>query len=415
MLINIPRSLTCACVLALLRTPSIHATPIPAANGSDGAQAASSPSGYQEDAHSWAFSGASLSVPRSLIAATSVGHLAFFAGGKLQDDSYTDVVDIFDRSTNKWTVAHLSSTRSNVGAGSVGGRYALFAGGFDSSFKVVKTVDVYDIQTGKWSTIELSTPRASPRIADLGGTAAIIGGLSGDLQYLSKAVDYVSADLSIHADALNTTYPQFGLAIGDKKHSGSVLGLYTSGYQNNKPGERFNDFQPSNQTTVFYKSASGPSSSSGVTFSAGPVFPEPRWGAGAGAVNGIFAVGGGHVFGDDASTTVTDRVDIFDAGSGKWSDQPLKLSVPRDYPLVQTIGDYVVFLSGTQLSKEFDVLDTRTRQFVKNTSHKPALYTLRSNAAATTVDDCLLMVAGGLVYNGRNATGSVEIFDACKI
>ncbi|KAJ2700850.1 hypothetical protein FB645_004856 [Coemansia sp. IMI 203386] len=365
-----------------------------------------------DDARAWRFSGAMLSEARSSIAATSAGHMAFFAGGRLQNGSYSDVVDIYDRRANAWSAARLSVGRSSIGAGSLAGRYALFAGGLDDAFRPMTVVDVFDTQTGAWSTLALHTPRGSPHIVDLGSTAAIVGGLSGDLQYLSRAVDYVSADLKVTNATLNDAYPQFGLVIGD---SAGGVGLLTAGYQNNRPGDRFNDFQASNQTTVFTVAEAG--SAPSVTASAGPPFPYPRWGAGGAAANGVFAVGGGHVFDDAAGetqTTVVDRVDVYSSRTGQWSSAPLKLSMPRDYPLVQAVGDYIVFLGGTDQTKDIDVLDTRSGAFVAGLGHTPALYTLRTDAAATTVDDCLLIVAGGLVYQGRNATASVEMFDACK-
>ncbi|KAJ2785503.1 hypothetical protein GGI15_001897 [Coemansia interrupta] len=365
--------------------------------------------GYIEDPRGWKFSGGMLTVPRSRIAATSVGQLAFFAGGLLENGTYTDTVDIYNKQTNKWSVAHLSSGRSSIGAGSIAGRYAIFAGGLDDSFKPMSIVDVFDAETSKWSTIDLRTPRGSPQIINLGSTTAIVGGLSGDLQYLSNAVDYVDAGLDITNATLQLRYPQFGVAISDK--AGGV-GLFTAGYQNNDPGNRFNDFEASNQTTVF-----SITSNSSASFVSDQKFPYPRWGAGGAAANGVFAVGGGHVFGDTSTgsqTTVVDRVDIYSAATGQWSGRPLELSVPRDYPLVQAVGDYIVFVSGTDQSKDFDILDTRSGAFVDNLNHKPALYTLRSDAAATTIDNCMFIVAGGLVYQGRNATASVEMFNACK-
>ncbi|KAJ1797606.1 hypothetical protein LPJ56_006949, partial [Coemansia sp. RSA 2599] len=328
------------------------------------------------------------------------------------DSSYSDVVDIYNRSANAWSTARLSVGRSSIGAGSLAGRYALFAGGLDDSFKPMTIVDVFDTHTGEWSALDLHTPRGSPRIIDLGSAAAIVGGLSGDLQYLSKAVDYVDADLQMANATLDVDYPQFGLAIAD---TAGGVGLLTSGYQNNRPGDRFNDFQQSNQTTVFSISQDG--STPAISAAPGQPFPYPRWGAGGAAVNGVFAVGGGHLFGDASSqepTTVVDRVDIYSSQSGQWSSTPLKLSTPRDYPLAQAVGDYIVFVGGTDQSKDFDILDTRSGAFVTGLGHRPALYTLRTDAAATTVDDCLLIVAGGLVYQGRNATASVEMFDACK-
>ncbi|KAJ2841782.1 hypothetical protein GGI22_007775, partial [Coemansia erecta] len=198
--------------------------------------------------HSWRFSGAMLSVPRSSIAAASAGHMAFFAGGRLQNDTYTDIVDIFNSRTKQWTVSRLSMARSNIGAGSVAGRYALFAGGFDSNFQPLSLVDVYDTRTSTWSVIRLGTPRASPSVLDLGSVAAIVGGLSGDLEYLSNAIDYVDGDLRLSQGSLHKEFPQFGVAASDKRLG---VGLFTAGYQNNRPGERFNDFEASNQTTVF--------------------------------------------------------------------------------------------------------------------------------------------------------------------
>ncbi|KAJ2452582.1 hypothetical protein GGF42_003996 [Coemansia sp. RSA 2424] len=393
-----------ACVLALLSPYArIQVLAAPAATGTGD----SSVPGYISDATSWGFAGAMLSVARSSIAATSVGHLALFAGGRLQNDSYTDVVDIFNRRTNKWTTARLSVSRSEIGAGSLAGRYALFAGGMDDSFRPMSVVDVYDAETAQWSTISLRTPRAAPRILDLGSTAAIIGGLSGDLQYLSRAVDYVGADLSSYNATLPFAYPQFGLAVSDRDCG---IGLFTSGYQNNKPGERFNDFQPSNQTTLFTADESS------ASFSPAPAFPYPRWGAGGAATNGLFAIGGGHLFGDGTTeplTTVVDRVDLYSASTGQWSSSPLTLSVPRDYPLVQAVGDYIVFAGGSDESKDFDILDTKAGSFIA-VQHHPAQYTLRTNAAAATIDSCLMIIAGGLVNQSRNATASVEMFDACR-
>ncbi|KAJ1865476.1 hypothetical protein LPJ78_002650 [Coemansia sp. RSA 989] len=357
-----------------------------------------------DNINDWRFSGAMLSVARASIAAANVGHLALFAGGRLQNGTYTDVVDIYNRKTKKWTTSHLSKARSEIGAGSVGSRYALFAGGFDSMFRPMSLVDVYDAETEKWTSIHLKTPRASPRLISLGSSTAVVGGLSGDLQYLSNAVDFVDSKLSVFSTSLQSPYPQLGLALSDVS---SETGLYTSGYQNNRPGERFNDFEPSNQTVVF---------GAPTNLVAGPIFPYPRWGAGGAATNGVFVVGGGHLFANGTGESLlTDRVDIFHASSQQWSSQPLKLSVPRDYPLVQVVGDYIVFLSGTDKSKDLDIFDTQACRFVSNDRHAPALYTLRSDAAATTIDGCLLMVAGGSVYQGRNTTASVEMFDACHV
>ncbi|KAJ2842887.1 coenzyme A transporter, partial [Coemansia erecta] len=132
----------------------------------------------------------------------------------------------------------------------------------------------------------------------------------------------------------------------------------------------------------------------------------------AAAANGLFAVGGGHVFAQDGSgslTNVVDRVDVYDSSAGRWNSSPLALSVPRDYPLVQAVGNYIIFAGGTDKSKDLDILDTRSGKFVENLQHRPSLYLLRSDAAATTVDSCLMIIAGGRVYQGANATASQRL------
>ncbi|ORX68619.1 hypothetical protein DL89DRAFT_293842 [Linderina pennispora] len=366
------------CVAALCLFASSTAVPVP----DDSANVLDNPL-------NWQFQGASLSVARSRIAAASAGHYALFGGGYLQNETYTDIVDIYHRTTNKWSTAHLSSTRSSVSAGSVGDRYP------------VTTVDVYDTSNDSWSTLQLTVPRASPKIINLGSQTAIVGGLSGDLQYLSSAVDFIDHDLKITAAKLDVNYPQYGFAAGDR----SGTGLFTGGYENQKPGERFNDFQASNQTSIL-KASGKPE------ISRGPLFPDPRWGAGSAAANGVFVFGGGHKF-TETDTVVSDRVDVFSLKTNSWCS-PVSLSTARDYPVTHAIGDYIVFVDGTVLTKDFDVFDTRTLKFVKNDKHKPALYTHRTDAGSTVVDDCLLIIAGGDVYQGRNVTGSVELFNACK-
>ena len=83
---------------------------------------------------------------RSNIAATSVGNLAIFAGGK-DDNGYSDVVDIYNADTGEWTRGNwLSEARSYFTATSVG-NLAIFAGGYgDNGYSNV--VDIYNAISG---------------------------------------------------------------------------------------------------------------------------------------------------------------------------------------------------------------------------------------------------------------------------
>jgi hypothetical protein len=81
------------------------------------------------------WSTAKLSQPRQYIVAASAGEVAVFGGGfcsPCTGQPGTDrsvVVDIFDSRTLKWKAAKLSQRRSNLAATSVAGRYAIFGGG----------------------------------------------------------------------------------------------------------------------------------------------------------------------------------------------------------------------------------------------------------------------------------------------
>jgi len=71
-----------------------------------------------------AWSTAHLSVSRVDCAATTVGHFALFAGG----GNYPDVIDLYNGVSGKWSTDKLSVGRSQLQATSVGS-FAMFAGG----------------------------------------------------------------------------------------------------------------------------------------------------------------------------------------------------------------------------------------------------------------------------------------------
>ncbi|KAJ1921891.1 hypothetical protein H4219_000237 [Mycoemilia scoparia] len=361
--------------------------------------------GFNPNVNDWEISGAMLSVPRSRIAGAAAGSKAIFAGGYLDNDTYVDTVDIYDRTTGQWSTDKLPTVRSEIGSGSFGGRYALFAGGMDSNFAPLSIVDVYDTQTGKWSQFNLTVPRGAPRIVDLGDRAAIVGGLSGDLNYLSKTIDFVDLNFRVTSMEQPVFRPQFGLPMSDPN---TGFGIVTSNYQNNDPGNRFNDFQGSPQTTLFNVV------SNSVNVTRGADFPSPRFSVGGAGTNGIFAVGGGQVFGQDDSSDDSGpsaRVDLFCQDRLEWCGT-LQLAEPRTFPNSHQLGGRYVVFAGGDGSKVFDVLDTNTRQWV---SHSPniQLHTLRTGATSVSIDGCVILVGGGLVYQGANSTASVEIFNAC--
>jgi len=123
---------------------------------------------YDAASNSWSL--VNFNNARGGMAVESLGNKIFFAGG-LQvrydslvqscDDNGNNCVivpaivpvsriDIYDLSTNSWSVANLSEPRSGITTAVVGNKI-LFAGGGAST-----RVDIYDVSTDSWSTAQLS-------------------------------------------------------------------------------------------------------------------------------------------------------------------------------------------------------------------------------------------------------------------
>lgn len=116
---------------------------------------------YDVYSHTWSIT--QLSQARQGIGAVSCGNKLFFAGGSnfelyFNNGTVYDNVDMYDVSTNTWTVAHLSLPRSYVTAAVLANK-VFFAGGTEDGMNGSTRVDVYDIPTNSWSIGELSVPR----------------------------------------------------------------------------------------------------------------------------------------------------------------------------------------------------------------------------------------------------------------
>ncbi|MAG63439.1 hypothetical protein CMO84_07950 [Candidatus Woesearchaeota archaeon] len=96
------------------------------------------------------WSTATISQARILLAVTTVGSTALFAGGSWQDSDGTwhasDVVDLYDATTNTWGTATLSQARTELAATTVGST-ALFAGGSWRDSSTSGQSDVVDLYT----------------------------------------------------------------------------------------------------------------------------------------------------------------------------------------------------------------------------------------------------------------------------
>src|SRR5206468_3798820 len=102
--------------------------------------------------------------------ATTVGNLAMFAGGSVGNSS-TANVDIYNDSTGQWSTASLSQARMGLAATSLG-HLAFFAGGQTApTGPYSDVVDIYDASTNQWSTTTLSQARTGIAATTLGDLA----------------------------------------------------------------------------------------------------------------------------------------------------------------------------------------------------------------------------------------------------
>jgi hypothetical protein len=136
---------------------------------------------YDISTQGW--STAELSAPRWNIATVTAGTKVFFAGGVYYDDGdngiSTDVVDIYDASTNQWSTAQLSDARHSIAAATIGDK-VFFAGGQAGDYIYMSDkVDVYNLTTNSWSTTVLSQPRQYITAVTANNKIYFAGGQSG--------------------------------------------------------------------------------------------------------------------------------------------------------------------------------------------------------------------------------------------
>ena len=120
---------------------------------------------------------------RTGAAIASVGSKILFAGGgDGMGDSQTSQVDIYDASSDTWSIAQLSAARQSLAAATIGDK-VFFAGGFGypdgSNWGDFNTVDIYDNSNNSWSTASLSQPRNDITATTAGNKIYFAGGGSG--------------------------------------------------------------------------------------------------------------------------------------------------------------------------------------------------------------------------------------------
>ena len=74
--------------------------------------------------------------------------------------SASNVVDIYNTSTNTWSTAALSQARDYLAATSAGNN-VFFGGGYNININQSNVVDIYDTSSSTWSTTSLSVGRSA--------------------------------------------------------------------------------------------------------------------------------------------------------------------------------------------------------------------------------------------------------------
>jgi hypothetical protein len=127
-----------------------------------------------------------LSQARFGMGATAIGGFVFFGGGReviAAVNTPYDIVDVYEVATDTWTVENLSVPRYNLAAVSFtddgGDQLVMFAGG-NTGMARSNVVDIFDVEAGTWETAALSVARDEVEATVVDGKIYISGGFTAD-------------------------------------------------------------------------------------------------------------------------------------------------------------------------------------------------------------------------------------------
>jgi hypothetical protein len=156
---------------------------------------------YNVTSNRWRATYCTLSLPRTGMKATTVGNLALFAGGGVYNSTPTvsklsDVVDIFDVSTGLWSTGRLSLPHMGISVTSVRD-LALFTRGYttdmNGNIERVDRIDIYNTSSNQWSVAHLSQPHSGMAATSVGDITIFAGGYNEKLGGKQATVDAYNA------------------------------------------------------------------------------------------------------------------------------------------------------------------------------------------------------------------------------
>lgn len=354
---------------------------------------------------------ATLSQPRCWLAAVTVGSLALFAGGTLGGGaSGSNVVDIYDAHTGKWSVDPygLSQARSSLAATTVGS-LAIFAGGADANMAPSAVVDIYDASAttpNKWRQETLPTSTAFPRgranmaATSVGSLALFAGG--DDAEGIGATA---SADLNIY-DTQTRTWKTLTLSKPRTEMAATTVGslaIFVGG----------RDLSGACNNVDIYDAASGQL----LPALSAPGIPTAISAQAATSVGALALFGGGFtgVWGNgNIPEDATNAVNIYQTTTQQWTQATLK--VARNWLAATSTASQAFFAGGQpgnvesiDVSDVCDVFDLFSQQW-----STLQLSQGRSGLAATSVGS-LVLFAGGIAQGLETLSTTVDIFDTSNV
>lgn len=255
---------------------------------------------------------AAITPARYDIGVTTIGTVAYFAGGHKPNNQLTnyDDIDIYDAGTGLWSKMHLSVARAGVGATTVGSKI-VFAGGWTQNGYNTKLVDIYDTITHQWATATLASP-GGPTIAVSVGSTALFHSNNGTLVdiYDSSTGQWSSTNLSHWRDAMAAT------VVGHKA-------IFAGGWDN-----------VSSKVVDIYDADTHQWSQAALS--------QARGSLAATTVGNLALFGGG--LASVNPTTLSDVVDVYDVSTGLWSIT--HLAYARRDLVATTVGNQAFFAGG---------------------------------------------------------------------
>jgi hypothetical protein len=126
------------------------------------------------------------------MSAIAAGNKVFFAGGYRKYDpvnerfyDFSTRVDIYDMATNTWSTAELKEARIGMAVAAAGNK-VLFAGGYyinegTGQGRSSNLIDIYDLSSNTWTTTTLSEYGIAMKAATVGSKILFTGGSAVDI------------------------------------------------------------------------------------------------------------------------------------------------------------------------------------------------------------------------------------------